>query len=328
MVEHWIRAAAPHAVVRAAASRGVDGAELLKRAQVRLPNDPTHTVSLSTHFAVWDAAMRLVDDPSFPIDVGCSMQHEDFDVLGYAASTAADLERALYIAQRFGPLYATDTTFVLEPEADALRAVLPPSGPLPLAARAATEAIMVQTLELGRSLAGVAFRPLEVRFRHRQPSNVQRHRAFFGCKLTFEADRASMLFSSEDLARPTKTGDAKLHRILLREAERALDELPSQVDFTGRVRKEVERALAGGAPSAEMVARRLGCSIRTLRRRLDEEGSSFRQLTDEVRFALARRFLEIDRLSVDEVALLVGFSDGRAFRRAYRRWTGRPPSAG
>lgn len=85
------------------------------------------------------------------------------------------------------------------------------------------------------------------------------------------------------------------------------------------------RSRAGPA-SPEEVCRRLKISNRTLRRRLQEEGSTFTDLLTEVRRELAHRYLEDPDRSITEVAFLLGFADASAFQRPFRRWYGVPPS--
>ena len=79
-------------------------------------------------------------------------------------------------------------------------------------------------------------------------------------------------------------------------------------------------------PSAAEVGRRLGLSVSTLRRRLDEEGTSYRALKDECRRTAALRYLASPALSLADVAALLGFDEPSAFFRAFRRWTGTTPA--
>ena len=67
-------------------------------------------------------------------------------------------------------------------------------------------------------------------------------------------------------------------------------------------------------------------SRRTLVRRLEQEGTHFKAVLDDLRSGLARRYLALDRIGVSEVAALLGFSDAPAFTRAFRRWAGQSPS--
>jgi len=94
-----------------------------------------------------------------------------------------------------------------------------------------------------------------------------------------------------------------------------------------QVQRVIEAELPAGNPYSENVARTLGMSERTLRRRLKQEGASFQQTLDRVRHQLAERLLRIEALTLKETTFRLGFSDVSAFRKAYRRWTGFAPRA-
>jgi AraC-like DNA-binding protein len=87
----------------------------------------------------------------------------------------------------------------------------------------------------------------------------------------------------------------------------------------------VER-LSSGEPDPEAVARALGMSLRSLQRRLEDEGTSFKEVLAATRRELACDYLQGGRTSVTEVTFLLGFADTSSFARAFRRWTGESPS--
>jgi AraC-like DNA-binding protein len=80
-------------------------------------------------------------------------------------------------------------------------------------------------------------------------------------------------------------------------------------------------------PSLAEVASMLHLSPRTLRRRLAEEGTSYRTLLDEVRGQLAEELLLNEQLTVEEVAQRLGYAETSSFTHAFRRWTGQGPRA-
>ena len=86
------------------------------------------------------------------------------------------------------------------------------------------------------------------------------------------------------------------------------------------------RMLPDGSPKAAQVARALGMSKRTLSRRLQEQGITYRDLVDKLRASLAKCYLKDRNLRMSEIAYLLGYSDLSAFDHAFRRWTGKPPS--
>lgn len=103
---------------------------------------------------------------------------------------------------------------------------------------------------------------------------------------------------------------------------RGIDEAPLD-----RVRATIVQRAHRSRCDAEGLARSLGMSLRSLQRHTQRHGARLRGLIDEVREAQARELLRDDRLSVDEIAFLVGYSDDRAFRRAFKRRTGTTPAA-
>jgi AraC-like DNA-binding protein len=79
-------------------------------------------------------------------------------------------------------------------------------------------------------------------------------------------------------------------------------------------------------PAAEEIARLYNMSISTFRRRCREEGKSYKQIRESCLLELAREWLRSPDIDIEEVALMLGFGDGRSFRRAFKRWTGISPS--
>jgi AraC-like DNA-binding protein len=94
---------------------------------------------------------------------------------------------------------------------------------------------------------------------------------------------------------------------------------------SSRVQQALLEALPDGAPSKPAIARVLGMSARNLQRHLADEGTSFKALLEEARVALARNYVDEGRLSVTEIAFVLGFADTSTFSRAFKRWTGRSP---
>jgi AraC-like DNA-binding protein len=93
-----------------------------------------------------------------------------------------------------------------------------------------------------------------------------------------------------------------------------------------QVRHTVISLLGDGPPTTSAVATAMATSPRSLQRRLQDEGATFRDLLQEVRLDVARDRLRAGTDSVGEIADQLGFSDTTAFSRAFKRWTGVAPS--
>ena len=102
---------------------------------------------------------------------------------------------------------------------------------------------------------------------------------------------------------------------------------PSAEDFQGSLRQVLQLWIAGGLPTQEQAAELVRMSPRTLRRRLSEEGTSWRALGQDLIFARAVARLREGRSSVRELAEELGYSDATHFTRFFRRRAGVPPSA-
>tara|TARA_R110002111_G_scaffold63279_2_gene104451 strand:- start:3508 stop:3930 length:423 start_codon:yes stop_codon:yes gene_type:complete len=107
------------------------------------------------------------------------------------------------------------------------------------------------------------------------------------------------------------------------------DELMKALDAAQGVAAHVEAiilpVLHTGDVTMDSVAARMGVSRQTLYRQLKAEGTSFDTLLDSLRHQMALHYLSGEKVSVNETAYLVGFSDPSSFSRAFHRWTGTRP---
>src|SRR5262249_13029409 len=127
--------------------------------------------------------------------------------------------------------------------------------------------------------------------------------------------------TAADMDRPLPTANAELARqndqVALQYVARL--EKPSTATSVQRVLLEM---LPDGPPSKAAVARRLGMSPRSLQRHLDEESTSYKEVLNAARAALARGYVAERRFSTTEIAFMLGFADTASFSRAFKRWTG------
>ncbi len=299
----------------------------MARARVaELPEAGASTIPLELHFALIETCVRLLDDAGFVVDIAEHVPVSAYDVAGFAMGSAADLGEAALVAARYQRLYTAASAFELERTAEGLRIWMHPSGPLPLAARCATESSVGQWLAVSRRLCGVRVVPEYVGFRHPKPPRTSRHTEFFGAAVRWEAPLAEMRFRAADMSLPVKGRDPALHAFLIRAADAALEQHRPPDTFVDRVRRVVSELLPSGALDIDRVAARLGTTARTLRRRLAEQQTSFSDVRDEVRRSLAESYLAERSLGIEEIAFLLDFADERAFRRSFQRWTGKSPA--
>jgi AraC-like DNA-binding protein len=152
-----------------------------------------------------------------------------------------------------------------------------------------------------------------------------RYEEYFGCEVTFGSDRNEIVFDRAQLERPVTGAQPVIASRLEPYFERALEQLTDD-EVIGRVRRVIARHLERGVVSSNDTARTLGLSLRNLQRKLESAGTSYRALVDEERRGAALRLLDRPEMAIYEVAFALGYGDVGSFVRAFRRWTGEPPS--
>jgi AraC-like DNA-binding protein len=138
-----------------------------------------------------------------------------------------------------------------------------------------------------------------------------------------------MILSAVDASLPMQAADEALASVVRRRLDKVLAErdLHSPGPLGGRVRRMIVEHLGETTVTPETVARALAVSRRTLSRRLADEGTSFRNILDDVRREFSCALLQDRSLSVADVAFFLEYSEPAAFNRSFRRWTGQTPRA-
>ena len=179
-------------------------------------------------------------------------------------------------------------------------------------------------LNIMRELCGPDFKALAAWFVRPPPKTLEPYLNLFQVRLRFDAPIYGLEFSSSWLTRRLPAIDEALAHLI---AEKILA-LESQTgeDLSENVRRLMQTALAFNHVDAQHIASMLGMHVRTYHRRLRVKGTSHRELLDQTRMALACRLLENSSKDIAEISELLGYSEARAFIRAFKRWTATTPA--
>jgi AraC-like DNA-binding protein len=167
-----------------------------------------------------------------------------------------------------------------------------------------------------KQLLGRSWEPLSVCFSHPKPRSLDAYHDVFGARLQFDHPFTGLVFFADQLDAPNTMSDPLLRPY----AQQFLKSMPSPrgATVTDRVRELVDVLLPLGRCSTAQVARNLGVTPRTLHRQLAAEGQTFSSVVDDIRAALAERYLANDRYSLTDVSQLLGFMAPSAFSRWFR----------
>jgi AraC-like DNA-binding protein len=197
----------------------------------------------------------------------------------------------------------------------------------PESARHLTEYCIASDVRFLGWLTLQAARPTEVHFRHRCAGDVAEYERFFACRVEFEASEDGAALSAATMAEPLVSANDELAAQLELLVRSELDKLPS-IAFSERINLALRAGrMQAGDCRRDVIARRLGVSMRTLQRRLEDEGTTFGDIVDGARRQLALEMMANPAVSIAGVGSIVGYADQYAFNKAFKRWTGRSPSA-
>lgn len=326
-----VLATLPAALLEAAAAAGYD-AEALRRAAGLAPDaleDPDARIPLERHAALWEALSRLPGDVG--LQLGPRLSFRALGVVGHAMAASSTVGEALLLLGRYRRLVLEPALPRLElregPDGEALACLVQPLPPRFLALRHPAETQAAASLTVLRHLAGAGLTPRAVSFPHSAPPSTRAHAALFRCPLHWGAAETELVVEAEVLARPVARADPALRAYLTRHADAMLAGVEAQGPpaWSARVRQRLLERLPHGEPTVGALARDLAVSVRTLHRRLEEEGTGYSALLEALRRERAEALLADPHLSVSEAAFLLGYSEPAAFTRAFRRWTGSAP---
>ena len=277
------------------------------------------------------AAAARANDPFLGLHVAQKLERGRYGMAEFAARSARDVRSAVGQLAKFGRLINQAAEYeVVERGASFAITHRLPQDPAGLG-RPANEYTLAALCSGLREITGRAISPERVWFSHPRPRGslgpLVEH--FGTSRLEFSEATNGLAYPAELLSLPVVSSDPALAAELSAHSERLLAAARRPDEALSRaVRAELRKLLAkatGDEPGIEQVARALALSARTLQRRLAEEESTFAGLLDDERRQLARALLADARLSLAEVASRLGYSEPRAFQRAFKRWTGTTP---
>lgn len=274
----------------------------------------------------FSAAWEALRDPAFGLRAGCHLRPERFGVVGIAAMSSPTLGIAFQRKARYSRLIWGDVYEVQRRGSSATVRIASAMPPRPWS-QARIDLELASLITFARHFTGMPVQAQRVTLRQAAPAYRERYTEVFGCTIAFEQPDDALQFRAPDLDLPLISANADIDTLLLGAAESRLERIEAG-DGDGlrsRVSQAVRRLLRGDEPTLAAVAGELHLSERTLQRRLAEHKLNFTELLDAVRRESALQYLREKRVSVDEVAFLLGFSTPSSFFRAFKRWTGTTP---
>jgi AraC-like DNA-binding protein len=324
-----VAASVSQRVIELAVARGASRPELLASSGIAPAalEDPDGRIDLAGHLALLRAAKALCADPAFALHYGETVNLAEVSVVGLIGHASETMLDAFVQLQRYSRLimdfdFGPDPRFTLERDGAGLWIV--DHRPDPNSAPELTETVFSQMVSGTRAFGDTPF-VKAVQVTHADPGYRSEYERILGAPVSFGSGRNAMRVDEAWLTNRIRVQPVYAFDILTRHADSMLARLESAATMRGRVEACVLPILHTGEAGIQAIAARLGCSRDTLYRRLRAEGTTFEKVVDALRRRLAEDYLRGGKVSVNETAYLVGFSDPAAFSRAFIRWSGQRP---
>ena len=288
-------------------------------------SDPTATMGLRQELIFTQEAIKAMGDPGLGLSVGPRYHLSTYGMLGLAMMSSATLYDGLYTISGLHGLCWTRLRWRLlivgETGLLAGREVEPLDPCLHYMCERDFSALVINCSEmLGKEM------PLqEVYFSYPRPDYAQQYESVFNCPVRFGAERNALVFDASLLEAPLPQANKAIYQVCYTQCEDLVARLSGENTYA----EMVEYLMVDGVHnflSLQQVAEKLQLSTRSVSRKLKAEGTSFNELLKRLRSTLAKELLLSRKLTIEQVAERLGYSEPAAFCHAFKRWTGKTPS--
>lgn len=285
---------------------------------------PDAYIPIETYLLIQDEAAHYVNDPYFGLHMGEFAEAGSWSILGYMMMNCKTLGEAFEKSGKYSRIIGNLIEARAELKFNKIKVVFFTPPHAPEMSRHCFESTFASSVRMMQTLTGAPLSPLEVTFIYPEPQTTAEYERIFCCPVRFGKKENSMTLDVGIVNTPILMGNPGLLAYFEQYAQDFLAEMDRQTDHTRTVTKIILSRLDDEALSIEKVAREMAVSVRTLQKRLEEEGVVFSDLHKNVRQRLAKKYLR-DNYSVEQITYLLGFSEPSVFRKAFKKWSGVTP---
>jgi AraC-like DNA-binding protein len=328
MPELTVAAGLARGLIELAVSKGARAGVLAERAGIAPADlaDQDNRIPFANYVALMRTAKTLCNDPALALHYGETNDMSRISVVGLLGQSSETMLEAFAQLNRYGRLVVEfdggPDRFRLERKQGGLWVVDNREHPNDFPEL--TESTFARMI-CGPRQFGVTQIAKAVHVSHPAPAYRAEYDRIFRAPVTFDSDWNAFLVDEAWMLHRVSDQPRYVFGVLSERAALLLKELEESKTTRGRVESLLLPVLHKGDASMDAIAARLAVSRQTLFRRLKAEGTTFEQVLDALRHRLALHYLGGKKVSVNETAYLVGFSDPAAFSRAFKRWTGTSP---
>ncbi|TXH04307.1 MAG: AraC family transcriptional regulator [Nevskiaceae bacterium] len=292
-----------------------------------LANPQTEILATQELQLVRNLVRAVGHKPGIGLDAGLQYHLSAYGIWGFALVTSPNFRSAAAIATQFLDLSYAFVRFRLGQTTDQVYQLKLDDSEIPADVRQFLfERDLGAWANAMREMRPSHLPVVAAEFRFPKPVYAERYAELCGVMPRFDAAENVIAIDPAHIDDPLSQSDSGMARLCLEQCKQLLEKRRVRSGVASRVRDRLLRA-PSEMPGIEEVARDLHMAPRSLRRRLEEENTSFRALVEEVRQMLAEEFLAMPGMKLEEIAMRLGYAEPASFIHAFKRWKGVPPHA-
>jgi len=291
--------------------------------------DQDARIPMGKYQALVYSAIEQTKDAALPLRFSVSTDIRDFSIVGLIVHASASVEDAFKQLARYSKLMVevavmeSGVRFTFEPDEEGMWLV--DNRPKPNDFTALTEFSFGRVIgEFAREFPQQPF-ALEMQVTHPQPAHADDYEDILAVPVSFNRKRNAIRINPAWLKVEFTANNEYAFGLFIERADTLLTALEDDQSLQGKIEAYILPRLHSGDVTVDMVASAFAMSRKTLHRRLKEEGVTFLSIHDDLKHRMAIEYLTARKVSVNQVAYLVGFSEPSSFVRAFRRWTSATP---
>lgn len=315
-------------LLQGAARSGVSIPDLLDQCGIprKLLDDPTATVERDTLIHLMLLIMQQTQDEFLGFGQGRKSKPGTFSMMAHAVINCPNLGAAIERGIRFYDLFELSMSTRVERDGETALLVVEADERLDFR-EIIIEASLFIWLRFMSWLVGKAIEPTEVMLDYADNQEGEAQRFLLDCPIHYQQPRNQIRFRADVLDLPLVQNELSLSRFLKDTLKQLFTGDLHNVGLPAQIRGIISEQYGNSFPDFSEICSRLEMTPQTLRRRLKEANTSYQEIKDAIRKDASVYYLSKPELSIDEIALLMGFSEASSFHRAFKKWTGKTPSS-
>lgn len=318
----------PRAVLQAASALGADSNALLRDAGINaeLLRTPGERIPLADYLDLYQKAVERTGDQDLGLYVGHIIYFSGMNLHLYMTTICRNLKEYFNVIPSTTRLRGDTGRVLVRPKGEFIRLEWHPLQEQTRCWRPMVDEMLKSSAEIVNAICALPVPVLAAEFSYPAPDDTRALKRAFGPNLKFGCEVSCVYFARETVRYPLVDLDFELGRDFWVGPESVFAEPDGVPPFLRDTRAAMRRALPGGELNIDTLSADMGISRRTLQRRLNALGSSFKQMLQDVREELSLRYLDDPRLAITEITLLLGYSDQASFSNAFKAWRGCAPT--